>query len=142
MADWITRNHDEIEAVAALGAFVASAFLVGATVGLWRVTGRLAIATEKLGEGAAQQAAEMAKATDLAEKQFLMAGAEADLAGKVHGLKRLQYLAEHRPRIEIRSVGLASSGKGGLLFHGGHPPKGSLVIVNAGASEAKVLYAE
>jgi hypothetical protein len=140
--DWLSNNHDAIEAVSAIGAFVASAFLVVATVALWKATGRLATATEKLSEGAEQQITEMAKATDLAEKQFLMAGAQADLAAKVHGLERLQYLAEHRPRMAIRSVALASSGKGGFLFHGGFAPKGSLVIVNTGASEAKVLNTE
>jgi uncharacterized membrane protein YozB (DUF420 family) len=38
---WLSRYHDAIEAVAAVGALVASLLLVIATVALWRATRRL-----------------------------------------------------------------------------------------------------
>jgi len=139
---WANNNHDALEALAALGAVVISIILVCVTAGLWRATNRLAISTKDLAAGAARQADEIAKATILAEKQFLMAGQQADLAGKQNRLQRLQYIAEHRPIIQIRSIGLESSGKGGQLIHSGMPIKGSLVVVNGAASEATVLEAE
>jgi len=79
---------------------------------------------------------------NLSEKQFLLEGRQADLAEKQHGLARLQHISLNRPIIEIRSVGLANSGIGAILFLPGFPVRGSLVIRNAGGSDAIILETE
>lgn len=107
---------------------IATVFVAGFTWTLWRSN---------------KSIIEQAQATaDLAQKQFLMEGKQADLAERQHGLARLQFIAANRPIIEIRSVALQASGKGGKLFHRGGPIKGSLVIRNMGGSDAKILEAE
>ncbi len=142
LVGFVSTYHDDIEAVAAAVAAGAGLFLVFVTWGLWGATNRLAVSTEDLAKAAIGQSAEMAKATDLAEKQFLVAGEQANLAGRQHGLQRLQFLAEHRPIIEIRSVSLDTSGEFGFIFRGGEPIKGHLVIRNVGGSDATIREAE
>ena len=78
----------------------------------------------------------------MADKNFLLADRQNNLADRQFGLQRLQYLAEHRPRIEVRSVGLDTSGQGGFIFVGGEPIKGHLVIRNVGGSDATIREAE
>jgi hypothetical protein len=122
---WIIRVLDSHNGLVTA---IATVFVAGFTWTLWR-SNEATIA--------------QAKATsELAEKQFLMEGQQADLAAKQHGLARLQFLALNRPRIEIRSVGLAASGTGGQLLHTGFPIKGSLVVVNTGASDATIREGE
>jgi hypothetical protein len=78
------------------------------------------------------------KTVDLAEKQFLMEGQQADLAGKQHGLQRLQYIAANRPRLRIRGIAVEPSGPdgSGSLFRRGLTLKGKLIIANIGATDA------
>jgi hypothetical protein len=102
-----------------------------------------------LANAAVGQSEEMAKGRelaeeqfDLAEKQFLLEGRQADLLENRHGLQRLQLLAEHRPRIEIRSVGLKTSGSGAFVFSGGETIEGSLVIRNVGGTDATIRETE
>jgi hypothetical protein len=108
----------------------------------------LAVFTDELARGAHEQYTEMRLARalaerglDLEEKQFLLAERQCDLAGRQHGLQREQYLAEHRPRIKIRSIGITRP-PAGALFQSDRVVKGSLVIVNVGASEATLRQAD
>ena len=155
----VSNNHDTIEAIAAVAA-------VGAAVWLAIVTGGLSKSTNDLATAAFDQVSEMQRARELAEsqlqhqgkqldlerkqldlaelqhdlteKQFLLAGRQCDLAEKQYGLQRLQFLAEHRPRIKIRSVGL-SKAPGDWPIEEAKPIVGSLVIWNDGASDAVIL---
>lgn len=143
------RNHDAIEALSAVAAVIVAFGLAVVTGLLWWATRNLAISTAGLRDAAREQSGELraasalaAKQFDLAEKQFLLEDEQVKLAAKQHGLHRLQYIAEHRPIIEIRRIGLAASGSGGLMFQPGFTIKGSLVIVNTGASDATIRETE
>jgi hypothetical protein len=144
---WLDTNEKPLGIVIAVAALLVAtgAAVIGAF--LWKATERLAVSTEDLAQAATGQITEMALARnlaerqlDLAEKRFLLTGRQCDLAEKQHGLQRLQYIAEHRPRIRVRSIGLARS-PAGLLFQGERNVKGGLVLVNAGASDAKIRQA-
>jgi hypothetical protein len=148
IAAWGAENDKAILALTAIDALFAATILTVVTAFLWGATSKLATATIELRDAGHEQAGEMRRANtlgeknfDLAEKQFLLAGQECDLAGKQHGLQRLQWLAEHRPRIRIRSVAITHA-PNGRLFQAGQIIKGSLVIVNAGASEATIRRTE
>jgi hypothetical protein len=143
---WARDNRDVIEPLAALGALAVAAVVAYATFLLFGATKRLAISTDELARGAHEQSLEMAlaralteKTLDLEERQFLLAGKQTDLAEKQHGLQREQYLAEHRPRLRIRSVGVVQPiGRNALSDQ---ILRGSLVLVNIGASEATIKEA-
>jgi hypothetical protein len=139
---FVSVNHDPIEAVASVAAVGAAIWLAVVTGFLWGATNRLADSTDDLAKGGREQTAELAKDRELAEKQFLMEGQQADLMAKRHGLQRLHFLAEHRPRIEIRSIGFDTSGSGPFLLSDGEPIKGHLVIRNVGGSDATIKEAE
>jgi hypothetical protein len=144
---WIHDNREIIDPVAAVGAFVAAGVLAVVTFMLFGATDKLAATTGDLANAAHQQVAEMVlardlmtKRLDLQERQFLLTDKQTNLAINQHGLQREQYLAEHRPRIRIRSIGIAR--EAGELFHPQRTIKGSLVIVNVGASDAMIRRAE
>ncbi len=167
---WVRHEREAVEVISAIGTFLASIALVVVTGFLFRATRNLSDSTADLATAAADQIEKMARANELAErqteiryaahdlaqhqfalaekqfdltdKQFLLAGRQSDLTEKRHGLQRLQYIAEHRPLIEIRSVGLVASGTGGIMFQPGFPVRGSLVIVNRGASDATIRQAQ
>jgi hypothetical protein len=145
---WASENRDTVDPLTAIGALIVAVVLAGLTGRLWGATRDLAVSTEDLAQGAHDQFMEMGLARDLTkrgldlqEKQFLLAARECDLAENQHGLQREQYLAEHRPRIKIRSIGIERP-PAGALFQSGRVIKGSLVIVNIGASDAKIREAD
>ena len=148
IATWISDNREVIEPLTAIGALVVAGVVAYVTTFLYIATRNLAATTRDLANAANSQVEEMALTRTLAErniglqeKQFLLADKQCELAGRQHGLQREQYLAEHRPRIKIRSIGLERP-KAGDLFQAELPIKGSLVIVNVGASEATIQPAE
>jgi hypothetical protein len=144
---WARDNRDAIDPLVAIGALVIAGLVAYATARLYGATRRLALTTGDLANAARQQVVEMelaralmAQRLDLQEKQFLLAGKQSDLAAKQHGLQREQYLAEHRPRIKIRSVGVRQA-TACAMFDSDQVVKGSLVVVNIGASEATIREA-
>lgn len=93
---------------------------------------------------AARRAAEASTAAtkasqELSNKQFLLEGTRADLATKQHGLLRLQHIAANKPLLRIRGIALAPIGASGSLFEKGEKVRGSLVVANSGATEAKII---
>ncbi len=82
------------------------------------------------------------RTVELAEKQFLMEGRQTDLAERQHGLQRLQHLAVNRPSLAIRNVEIRRPTADGPLFEPDAPINGWLVVVNTGASGARILSAE
>jgi hypothetical protein len=147
---WAHDNRETIEPLAAIAAVVAAIILAYVTFLLFVATDRLAVTTRDLAGVGRDQVREMELArvlterrVDLQEKQFLLTGRQTDLAEKQHGLQREQYLAEHRPRIKIRSIGILGAPGGiGPMFLEGRFINGSLVLVNAGASDATIREAE
>lgn len=140
-----SANHDAIEAIAAIAAVGAAIWLALVTGALHTATRDLAESTEDLAKGAEDQVAEMRlarglaeKQHELAEKQFLITCKSADNAEKQHALARLKYIAEHRPRIKVRSIGIARRERGGM-FEAAEPIVGGLVIWNDGAADAVIL---
>jgi hypothetical protein len=145
---WVRDNREVIEPLTAIGALIIAAVVAYVTTLLYLATRKLAVSTEDLANAAHEQFTEMGLARaltertlDLQEKQFLLAGRQCDLAEKQHGLQREQYIAEYRPRIKIRSIGLTRPSAGDL-FQSGRVLTGSLVIVNIGASDATIRQAD
>jgi hypothetical protein len=78
----------------------------------------------------------MVLARDLAERQlkltndrFLLTGKQTDLAEKQHGLLRLQFYAEHRPRLVLKEVYFARADDFSTLVY---------ELANTGGSKAKI----
>jgi hypothetical protein len=145
---WARDNREAIDPLAAICALIVAIAVAIVTGFLWGATRKLAISTDELARAAHEQSAEMRLARslaerhfDLEERRFLLTGRECDLAEKQHGLQREMYLAEHRPRIRIRSVAITQAPAMGVF-----PPdriiQGSLVIVNTGASDAVIRQAD
>jgi hypothetical protein len=137
------REQDLVDATKAIaivtGLLMVGTFvLAGFTGRLWRATSDLAESTANLVEAEKANSAELRKASDLAEKQFLMAGEQATLASKQHSLERKKLLIENRPRLRIRSIAIVPP-NGAPLFDNGRDVKGSLVIVNNGGTDATIL---
>jgi len=110
---------------------ITDSLLVFFTFILSIFTGLLWRSTEKLwGE---------TKATSvIAEKQMALAGMQADLAEKQHGLQRWQYLTTHRPRLIIRRISL-DEGDGNYFTPGRIHPKIQFIIANIGGSRATII---
>lgn len=104
---------------------IATVFVAGFTWTLWR---------------SSEATIAQAKATgELAEKQFLMEGRQADLAEKQHGLMRLQHIAANKPRLRIRAIILNRTTPSGEFFENGEIVRGHIFAANAGATEAKII---
>lgn len=90
---------------------------------------------------ATSSTAELTRQTvGLAEKQFLLEGRQADLAEKQHELARLQHIAANKPSLRIRSIVLFPPYTGAKgYFVKGHHIRGSLVVANSGATDAKII---
>jgi hypothetical protein len=145
---WIHDNREIIDPLAAVGAFIAASVLAIVTFMLFGATEKLAATTGDLANAAHEQVVEMALARellarrlDLQEKQFLLADRQYTLAERQLGFQREQYLAEHRPRIKIRSVAISRAPAGGII-EPGRVIEGSLVIVNIGAADAHIRRAD
>ena len=100
-------HHVAIEAVAAVGSLVFAGVLASFTAALWHATKTLSASTAKLSEAEEANSAELRKATELAEKQFLVVCDQADLAKKVHFFEITRFSVEHRARLAVRSVNVA-----------------------------------
>lgn len=144
---WAYDNRETIDPLTAMGALVAAGILAFVTGRLWIATRDLAKSTEDLAKGAEDQALEMKlaralakRSIDLQEKQFALADRQCNLAEKQHDTERMRLLAEHRPRIAIRSIGITMAN--GQLFQRGRRVTGSMVIVNVGGSPAQIRQAE
>lgn len=111
---WVAK---EIEKYNGLVTAIATAVMAIFTGTLWRSSANTAKLTEKT--------------VDLAEKQFLMEGRQADLAEKQHGLQRLQYYATHRPRIKVRGVSGPIRKGATDIFR--------VVVANAGETPAHII---
>ena len=79
--------------------------------------------TEKMGEWA-----------NSAEKQMLIAGQQTDIQLKQHAIGRLQFIADKRPRLHVRHVIVGTP-----LACGPNKITGSLVVVNQGGTEARIV---
>lgn len=100
-------------------------------------TAFIALFTFTLYRATSEQGDLTLRAVDLAEKQFLMEGRQADLAEKQHGLARLQHIAANKPRLRIRSVSVERSVVGSApMFKRGYKLHGNLVVANIGATDA------
>jgi hypothetical protein len=94
-----------------------------------------------------QSQKEMARLTrgiaDIQEKQMLIQGAQTDIQKKQHAIGRLQFLATHRPRLQIRHVAVVHQGKTighpTFFFSHGTKVKGGLSVVNIGGSDATIV---
>jgi hypothetical protein len=117
---WITDHATVLSAVVSTAAAVVVAVF---TVKLTRAT---------------------SKAGELAEKQMLLAGRQADLAEKQHGLARLQFIADKRPRLRVRHLALnppeRDLGPRTPVIQAGHEVAGNLVLANVGGIEARITY--
>jgi hypothetical protein len=73
---FVSTNHDEIEAIAAVIAAIAALVLVLVTGGLWGATGRLATSTDDLAAGASDQVEEMRRTREVQETQLSIGRAQ------------------------------------------------------------------
>lgn len=101
------------------------------TAALWLVTFQLSRDARKTSD---RQASEMKKSLDLAEKQTVLSGRQADLAEKQHELQRWQYITMHRPRLIIRGISLGEGDE-----DGSRSPNIQFNIVNIGGSRATII---
>ncbi len=135
---WASDNREAIEPLSAIASLGFAAALAFFTATLWRATSKLAASTAELSVAERANSDELRKASDLAEKQFILAGESKDLAARQHGLERKKLLTENRPRLGIRSLSLARTAEG-TLFEEGQFITGSLVIVNKGGIDATIV---
>jgi hypothetical protein len=73
---------------------------------------------------------------DLREKQFALAADQHELAGKQHGLQRLQFYAHYRPELNIQFIRLLPWDTGNILEQSKLGVE--FTIINKGGSEANV----
>lgn len=74
---------------------------------------------------------QMTEAADLAEKQMLLTGRQADLIEKQKEISRLQFLATHRPRIILREAyALQDAGKPVIVCY---------TLANTGGTSARIV---
>jgi hypothetical protein len=78
----------------------------------------------------------------IARRQMRIVGHQTDIQQKQHAIGRLQYFADHRPRLHVRHVTLANEG-GPMpieirLSHGSEV-SGALSVVNVGGSNATIV---
>jgi hypothetical protein len=82
------------------------------------------------------------KTAEIAEKQIAISALQTDIQKKQHAVGRLQFLAEHRPRLRIRHVCLTAdmNAPGTVsVYRTGDIIDGGLSVVNVGGSSATVL---
>lgn len=81
------------------------------------------------------------KQTEFARQQVAIQGRQTDIQEKQHAVGRLQFLAEYPPRLRVRHVSVHDSGEivgqPGMFDHN-TKVTGGLVVVNAGATKAKI----
>jgi hypothetical protein len=135
---WIVDNGESIEPLAGIAGLLAAIVLATAAMSLRRTTRTLAASTVALHDAARLRSNERPTSSVPSEHQSPVATRQTDLAEKQYNLQRIQFLAEHRPRLQLRHVGMVSPQPGPVVLQTGHPIKGSLVIVNIGGSEAKI----
>lgn len=117
------HHHNEIIALGTI-------FLAWFTYALFKATRGVQDATVKLYEAG--------------ERQIAIAGSQTDLLKAQQEISRLQYLAEHRPRLKVRHVNIMPPvsgpiGHSTLPFIHGAEVKAALVVVNVGGSEAEIV---
>jgi hypothetical protein len=137
---WAETNDKPILALTAIGALTAASVLTYVTAGLWRATRKLADATVELGTAEHEQAVEIRganeiaeRAFDLAQKQFLLAGMQCDLAEKQHAIDFLRFHATNRPKLRIRHVWIRED------IQPNKPITVNIIYVNVGDTKAQVL---
>lgn len=114
---------------------ISAAISAIATVAIARFTWTLWQAGEK-------QLAISSNLADIADKQVAIQGLQTDIQKMQHAVGRLQFIADHRPRLRIRHVTIDLDGntldKPRLVLHSGEKVTGSLVVVNFGGSNASI----
>jgi hypothetical protein len=115
---WIERNKDAVNAVSTIFVALFTFSLWRATVALWKVSDL--------------QRTELIRATDISAQQIGISGALADIAIKQKEITRLQYLAEHRPRIIVRNMRMPIGISDVTL-------KTNFMIYNIGANDAAII---
>jgi hypothetical protein len=119
------------------GALVVTAVAQGFFIARSEKTARIAAIAAR---DTAIKTSEMA---DAADKQFKMAGLQADLQEKQHGLARLQFIASHRPRLRVRHVSIIDPGEiigtPTFFFDPNCNVRGGLSVVNVGGSSAIII---
>ena len=130
---WLT---DHATVLAAVVSAIAAAIVAWFTIVLAR-------ATREMLKAARDQRTELQKAGEIAEKQMLLSGRQTDIIEKQHGLDRLQFIADKRPRLRVRHVTINHPMPEARtripLFQEGQRVTGSLVIVNVGATSAEAI---
>jgi hypothetical protein len=82
------------------------------------------------------------KQAETTERQLGIAGQQADVQLKQQQIERMQFLATHRPWLEIRNVEIKRPTDDGPIFEPNSPIIGWLVIVNTGGSSARIINTE
>lgn len=106
-----------------------------ATVAVACFTWTLYQSSEKLGSISG-------KASDIAEKQIAISGLQTDIQKKQHAVSRLQFLAEHRPLLNVRHVYLTADMEPAgtvTFFIANDIIYGGLSVVNVGGSSATIV---
>jgi hypothetical protein len=111
-------------------------FIVLSTFAIAIFTATLYRATNGLFKMAENQGIDMKRSLDLAEKQMALAGLQADLAERQHGLQRWQYLTTHRPKLIIRRISLDEGTP--ITTPISRPWKIQFIIANVGGSRATI----
>ena len=93
-----TERYDKFFGV--VGALAVAGF----TFTLWRATSGLKDSTDKLWDAGEAQSAISKQIATATEQQVAILALQTDIQKKQHAVGRLQFLAQHRPKIVIRAI--------------------------------------
>lgn len=77
------------------------------------------------------------KLARLTKRQLAIVGRQTDILDRQHGLERLQFVTDKRPRLRVRNV-IIHTVAGVPTFQAGRKITGDLVVVNYGGTEATI----
>jgi hypothetical protein len=140
-AKYCTTDYVPLVALRAVGKYLENhngAITGLATIVIAIFTATLYRATERLWKASESQLKEMAKTSDLAERQMTLAGRQADILEKQAAIARIQFIADKRPQLRIRHVTI-NSASSVLWFAVGQHITGSLILVNTGGTDARII---
>ena len=135
--DRIDAHHDVLIAVGGLLVAWFTFTLRRSTDHLWEETKKGGVTTERLAAAAEAQSSVSAQLATAAGQQVAIQAAQTDIQKKQHAIGRLQFLAQHRPRLKVRHVQLRMSDN--KIYGAGDKAEGGLVVVNAGTTKATII---
>jgi hypothetical protein len=131
---FLDEHNGAVSALASVAVAAFTAVLWLSTDKLWaearaqRQDARKSGLASAISARAALRSARAAQLTaEAAEVQAKLLGAQADLLEKQHGLARLQYFSEHRPKLKVQDAYLSNDGTA-VIYE----------LVNVGGSEATI----